>query len=221
MNKFTQETPQVQPPPNYSDRMGLHTTDAGVKVPLEQSIVTGILFAFTLGAVLFLFDTPILSIFKTTGVTVLLVATVHWINLHRHWWKLTKLENFLGVELDGIPSEPPKKITITVNKVKENQHIEQMQYTFPVSDAQIARFFTAVKTSTRGGKGISRREWTPKNVNGFSEGEWDKFYKELVRQQLVTIRGNECVLTDAGEEIADSWYSRAQEQTSPPPSEDI
>jgi len=219
MNRFDQDAPQVQPP-SYADRMGLHTTDAGVKVPVEQSIVTGVLFASTLGAILLLLDVPLMTIFKWMGIVAVALATAHWIFLHVHWWNLTRLENFLGIELDGIPNEPPRKITIQVQKVKENGHVEVMSYDFPVTDQQIQRFFTTVKTSTRGGKGISRREWTPKNVNGFSEKEWSEFYKELVRQKLVEIRGNECVLNPDGEDIADGWYSRMQEADPPPPEED-
>lgn len=55
MTKFTHTQEVSQAPPSYADRMGLHTTDAGVKVPLEQSIVTGILSAFTIAAILFFF----------------------------------------------------------------------------------------------------------------------------------------------------------------------
>lgn len=220
MNKFTQPQEVSQAPPSYSDRLGLHTTDAGVKVPLEQSVVTGLFFAFTIGMItLFFFDVPFMLTLKITGLTGLLVATVHWINLHRHWWTLTKLEEHLGIELDGIPNEPPRKITIQVNKVKENGHVEVMRHDLPATEQQIQRFFTTVKTSTRGGKGISRRLWTPKRVNGFSEGEWDAFYGELVKQGLVTVRGSECVLSPEGEEIADGWYNRAKDSP-PPPEED-
>jgi len=223
MNKFNQSTPQVQPPapPSYSDRSFLHEIKAGVLVPLWQSAVTGAMLGTILSIILSLFDLRAMVIIKWGAIFGAITTTFMWIMLQRRWLNLTKLEQLLGVELDGIPNEPPKKVIITVNKVKENGHVEVMNHTFPVSDQQIARFFTTVKTSTRGGKGISRREWTPKRVNGFSEGEWDAFYKELVHQQLVTVRGSECILTNAGEEIADGWYMREQEQASPPSGEDV
>lgn len=209
MNKLTQTTPQVTPTaPSYSDKSFLHDTKAGVLVPLWQSLVTGVMVGLVIGAVLTAFDVRFMVAIKWGALSALIVTAAMWLMLQRRWLNLTKLEQLLGVELDGIPNEPPKKVTITVNKVKENGHIEQMQHTFPVSDAQIARFFTTVKTSTRGGKSIARRQWTPKNVHGFSEGEWDEFYKELVHQALVTVKGNECILTPEGEEIADGWYAR-------------
>jgi hypothetical protein len=214
MNKFTQTTPQVQPPtqPSYSDRSFLHDTKAGVIVPLWQSMVTGSLVGLLLSIVLSMFDMRIFTMLKWGCIVAIITTTVMWLGLQRRWWNLTKLEYFLGdIDHNGVIGEtPPQKITITVNKVKENGHVEVMEHDFPVTDQQIARFFTTVKTSTRLGKGISRREWTPKNVNGFSEKEWSDFYKVLVHQRLVTVRNNECVLTSDGEEIADGWYARSQ-----------
>jgi len=222
MNKFTQNTPQVQPSqPSYSDRSFLHDTKAGVVVPLWQSVVTGGMVGTVLSIILSMLDVRFVVTLQWGAIITVVTTTIMWLGLQRRWWNLTKLEYFLGdLNNDGVIGEPPKKVTITVNRVKENKHVEQMQYDFPVSDQQIARFFTTIKTSTRGGKSISRRQWTPKNVNGFSESEWDEFYKELVHQKLIMVRGNECVLTDTGEEIADGWYSRAQEETSSLPEED-
>jgi hypothetical protein len=212
MNKFTQSTSQVQapqPPPAYSDRQFLHTSSVGVSLPLAQATVTaGMVMLGTL-AVLYLFDA--IDLFKLPIFLGIFTWIATWLYLQRRWLKLTELEKWFGdLNHDGYIGEPPKKVTITVNRVKEDQHIEQMQHTFSVSDQQIQRFFTTVKTSTRGGRGISRRQWTPKNIHGFSEGEWDTFYSELIKQSLVTMRGTDCVLTKEGEEIADGWYSRAR-----------
>jgi len=220
MNKFSQTTPQVQPPqpPSYSDKSFLFSWIAGVGLPIMQAIITGTFIAALVSFMLFKFDAD--DVIGWTFFTWLLVSGATWIWLHKNWLNVSRLEEWLGVDLDNdkFIGEPPQRVTITVNHVKENQHVEQMQHTFSVSDQQLQRFFTTVKTSTREGKGISRRQWTPKNVNGFSEGEWDAFYAELVKQRLVTIKGNECVLTEEGEEIADGWYSR--EQAAPPsPSE--
>jgi hypothetical protein len=222
MNKFTQNTPQVQPSqPSYSDRSFLHDTKAGVVVPLWQSVVTGGMVGMVLSIILSMLGVGFMVLLQWGVIVAVVTTTVMWLGLQRRWWNLTKLEYFLGdLNGDNIIGDPPQKVTITVNRVKENKHVEQMQYNFPVSDTQIARFFTTVKTSTRGGKGISRRQWTPKNVNGFSESEWDEFYKELVHQRLVMIKGNECILSTDGEEIADGWHSRAREDVPSPTEED-
>jgi hypothetical protein len=222
MNKFTQNTPQVQPvqPPSYSEQSFLYSWVAAVGLPLVQATITGAFIAALVSFILVKLGAN--DVIGWTLFTWLLISSVAWIWLHRNWLNGARIEKWLNRDLnaDGVIGEPPRRMTITVNRVKENEHVEQMQHAFPVSDQQIARFFTTVKTSTRGGKGISRRQWTPKNVNGFSESEWDEFYKELVHQQLVTIKGNECILSTDGEEIADGWYSRAQEDATPPPNED-
>lgn len=197
MNKYKSELPTQQPPSSYADRMGLHTTDAGVKVPLEQSIVTGVLFAFTLGAVLLLLDVPLMSIFKWMGLTAIVTATAHWIGLHRHWWKLTTLEHIFGdLNNDGVIG-PPQNITVTVNKIDKDQHLQQSKYNFStVTEDQIFLFCTKTR---RMGKPISRREWTPKKANGFSDDEWRPFWKELVAQGLIEISGDEYILSEEGE----------------------
>lgn len=212
MNKYQSTTDQPTPQSSgYSDRQFLHTTGAGVKLPFLQALVTAFMVMIFIAAVIYVFDG--IDYFKPMIVSFAFTLVGTWIFLQRRWLWLTQLEKFLQMDLDddGQIGEPPKKITITVNRVKENGHVEVISHDFPVSDQQIQQFFTMVKTSTRGGKGISRRQWTPKNVHGFSEGEWDEFYKELVRQRLVMVKGNECVLTPEGEEIADGWYARADD----------
>jgi hypothetical protein len=222
MNKFPQTTPQVQSPqrPSYSEQSFLYSWVAGVGLPLVQAVITGAFVAALVSFLLVKFGAS--GVVSWTLFIWLFVSGATWIWLHRNWLNGARIEKWLNVDInnDGVIGEPPKKVTITVNRVKENKHVEQMQYDFPVSDQQIARFFTTVRTSTRGGKSISRRQWTPKNVNGFSESEWDEFYKELVHQRLVTIRGNECVLTTDGEEIADGWVARAQDDVPSPTDEE-
>lgn len=210
MNKFTQteSLPQVQHP-SYSDRQFMHTLLAGVVLPLAQAAVTAAMVMLSLVVIMYLLDA--IDVFKFPVIAGVITLVGMWLFLQRRWLSITNLERVTGIDInrDGVVGEPAKKVHIIVDKVKDDEHIEQMDHTFPVSEQQIELFFSTVKTSTRGGKSISRRKWTPKNINGFSEGEWDAFFAELVKQKLVTIKGNECVLTSDGEEIADGWYQRA------------
>ena len=226
MNKFQQSTPQAQsvppPAPSYAEKSFLHTPGAAVVVPFWQSVAISVAVGLVALILSFRFGSywsdALMNALTVTAITFL----VSLLFLLRHWFFLT-VERTFDIDIPGVGEEPqtPKGVTVTVNKVKGNGHLEQKKYNFSAAtEEQVYLFCTKTR---RMGKSISRREWTPKKTNGFSDDEWRTFWGELVKQTLITMDGGEYVLTEDGEDWADGvittgdpTYSPAEKEVSRP-----
>src|SRR4030067_264706 len=99
MNKFQNTTEQPVQPLSYSDRQFLHTTNAGVKVPFLQAFITACLMSLFTAAVIYIFDG--LDYFKPMAGRFVFTLVGMWVFLQRRWLWLTKLEEFLKMDLPG------------------------------------------------------------------------------------------------------------------------
>lgn len=213
MNKFDQTTPQVQPQtPGYADRSFLHSWVAGAGLPLVISIITGFMAMLLTAAFIYVFDgseyvKPMIAVGIFTTFTM-------WVLLLRRWMNLTALEKLTGLELDGIPNpEPAPEVVIRHDRITKDKAFRSNRYVFPVTDAQLARFFTLTLNGT---KRISRREWTPKKTNGFSDQEYRDTFNKLVSYGLLEPVGDGYWYTEEGEEVARGYI----DQTVPSPAPD-
>ena len=216
MNKYSQTTPQVQPPqpPAYSDRQFLHTYIAGAMLPLVQASITAAMVM--LGAIALLTYFGAIELVKPAFVVGVLTWVVTWLYLQRRWLNLTALERALNWDINGdgrIGREPKPETVIRIDKINAHRSFEQRRYTFSISDEQLLEFARGMVE----GKPISRRRWAGPD-NTFSDGEYRKFQSELIKWQLIESGNNGFILTEDGEDFFASYV----EQHSPPsPTPDV
>lgn len=212
MNKFQQGTPQVQPPPSYSDKSFLWSWVAGVGLPFVQSLVTGIMAMIVTAVIIYAFNG--MDYLKPMLVIGAIVSVGSWFILQRRWLKLTEIEKLLGVDLNGggIGKDPvPVQTEIWIKKVNQNKSYQADLRKFSCSHEQLLEFCK----ETLKGKPISRRGWTPKS-NGFSDtdgpGGWRMFQSELIKFGLIEQQGSGLALTEEGESFCEE-YVRAHSPT--------
>ena len=210
MNKYSQTTPQVQPPqpPAYSDRQFLHTYIAGAMLPLVQASITAAMVM--LGAIALLTYFGAIELVKPAFVVGVLTWVVTWLYLQRRWLKLTELERFLNFDINGdgrIGKEPKPETIVRIDKITQDRSFQQRRYTFSISDDQLLEFALGMAA----GKPIGRRRWAGPGKT-FSDGEYRIFQDELIKWQLIESGGNGFILTEEGEE----FFMGYVEQHSPP-----
>ena len=212
MNKFQQTTLPVEQPPSYSDRQFLHTTNAGVKVPFLQAFITACLMSLFTAAVIYIFDG--LDYFKPMAGMFVFTLVGMWVFLQRRWLWLTKLEEFLKMDLtgDNVVGEP-KQIRIQVDEVKSNGHLGQSQlFTLPCDENELS----LIAQKIRMGVPFSEKEWTGAGKL-FSVARFREIRSEMLKRQMLVPASSKSgkqgfVFTRAGQAVLDHYAP-------PPPQE--
>lgn len=121
--------PIVQP---AQDNQFMHTTQAGVQVPLLQSVVTGLLIGLCVLALAIVFDA--IDPWKPALVAAMLGMVGWWVVSLAGWKSLTKREQVQvhheAVDHDNDPVTP-QVIRVELSKVKENGHYSWNTFDLP------------------------------------------------------------------------------------------
>ena len=167
------EIPYEQAP---VDRNYLHTTQAGAVLPLIQASITGIILFFAVAVIGALAKIPKPT---TTGLIVGILAwLITWLILQRHWFTLTNIEKFTGLDLDNnkIVGEP-KQIHVTVTDEKtQTQTIARL----PATERQMQQLARGLLA----GDSFSVRNWTGSG-KPFSINEFSALREELITRGLL------------------------------------
>jgi len=184
MNNFKAVEP-VAPPPapsnGYGERQFLHTLLAGVGLPLAQAFTTGGI-VFLVGLVL-AFNFNALDPWRWPLTLGALTTAGMWVVLQRRWLNLTRLERFLGMELDGIPNEPPVKrepTVIRIDHVREGGRYQSDRVTLPADESQLR----ALAEGFAAGRPFSEREWAGAG-KPFASQEFRELRAAMLRAGLI------------------------------------
>ena len=171
MNKYTQSTPQVQPPPppSYSDRQFLHTYAAGAFLPLVQASITAVLVMLGTAVLLYVFN--VLEWIKPALILGVFTWVTTWLYLQRRWINLTQLETFLNMDLnrDNVIGEAPKaeQFVIRLDEITPDRHYRSRTMVSEISKEKL----TIVARGLLNGIPFTERRWTgdgkPLSVNEF------------------------------------------------------
>lgn len=205
--KYKQMEPAIpqQPQPSYSDRSFLHSWVAGAGLPLAQAGITAVMIMIFTTAMLYMFDA--IDYLKPIIITGALTFVGTWIILQRRWLRLTSLEQFLRIDINGdgkIGNKEPKPETvIRIDEVKANGHYQSMTYRLKISDEDLVMLADGLINR---GRPLSRREWTPK-TKGFSDDVYRDLQSDLLKFGLAEPQGTGFGLTRPGQAMM-KYYAR-------------
>lgn len=132
MNKLYQVVDQPATPLPQRDHQFLHTRQAGVEVPLLQSVMTAVIVGLAVLAMAFVLD--LLDPWKPALVAAALGMAGWWLASLRRWTSLTASDQptveVRSVDHDDDPSTP-NVIRVELSKVKENGHFEWNTFNLP------------------------------------------------------------------------------------------
>ena len=143
-----------------SEQAYLHTSQAGAWVPLQQAGISGLLagaFVMAICLKLNIQDGWFYALIGCMGVTI-----VMWTVLQFHWFNLTALEKFTGVDIDGdgAVGEPQeaavKTVQVNVLEMTENGHVRVTVARFPLDEARLANLAKGLLQGTP----FAERFWT-------------------------------------------------------------
>jgi hypothetical protein len=204
-----------------SDRRYLHTLTAGAWLPVVQSLITGII-VFILVLVIgftFRFRSP----WTWSVVIGGLVVVVTWFILAGHWYRLTDLETWTGIDFnhDGVIGDysptPTRReeVRVYVSEVTAVGHVtgNQKIIDFPCSGEQLRQLAEGLLT----GVPLAERGWTGAG-RPFSTAGFRSVRAELIKRGLVALASDKdtrrgYVLTVAGRNI----LARLIEELTPSP----
>jgi hypothetical protein len=151
----------------------LHTPQAGALVPLAQAAVTGALVAAIVCTVLVWQKVSDSLVF--TLLSFLVVTLVSWVVLQRHWFSLTAVERFTGLDINGDGRIGDKSIVkshvveIDLRTRDEGGYLHSAVATLPVRESD----FVTVARGVAAGRPFTEREWTgadnPLSINQFKD----------------------------------------------------
>lgn len=185
MNKMrtTTEQPHTPQPPAYSDKQFLHTIRVAVALPLTLSIVTAL--AIMLLSAMLLDAVGSFYVWEWTRVVGAVVFVASWFLFMFRWVKLTDIERWFNVDLDGggVGKSPSHSVRYQIDKVTEEGHIEQGylgDFAGLATDEQLVEFAHGMLKEH---KRIVYRDWTGRGKT-FSRDTFPKFKKFLEDREL-------------------------------------
>lgn len=211
MNKYSNAVEPIVVPTPKEGREYLHTTTAGVKVPLLQAVTLGgtvFLFVLVLGIVFWWMDPlkPAVIAGGSVGLGWLVWALWRWSNLTRPDQPTVQVRS---VDHDNDASTP-KVIRIRLSEVRKGGHYWSSEFDLPegTTEEQMEAFAVGV---LQGKRPISRREWTIKS-DTFSDLHWRAFQDVMVKQQLIEMKSKKGTtagfrLTERGDGWLRKWLS--------------
>lgn len=181
---------------DISNQAYLHTREAAAFVPFLQSLLTGFLLALLAFLGMLKLRMYLLDALFWSVVVWVVVVTVAWLLLQRHWFTLTNLERLTGVDLngDGVvavaePESHEARHTVRVDiQEVERGHLRIVSARFPVPEWQMIEMAQGLLA----GKPFSEGQWTGKN-GSFSKDKFVQVRDELLRRRLLRLKNKKSV----------------------------
>lgn len=194
----------------------LHTLGAAAWVPLAQAGITGLMVTMAL-----IFITLSLNVREwftwSVGGGLLTIVGV-WLRLMRHWFNLTNLELWSGLDLNNdnkignepVPHAPGdmQSVKVTLNRISDAGHFSGEYFDLPGTMDQLRLLADGLLNSIP----FTEREWTgagkPYSAAGFRD-----LRKELVRRGLIELASEKdvrqgYVLTDDGSQFMTGFLEK-------------
>lgn len=186
----------------------LHTLGAAAWVPLAQALITGAMV--TVALIFFTVSLNARSWLSWSLGGGLVTALGVWTYSMRHWFSLTKLELFTGLDLDnsgGIgdarpaPSAEPQSVKVTLNRISQDGHFSGEMFDMPGSMEQLKKLADGLLN----GLPFTEREWAGAG-KPYSSATFRDLRKELMRRELIELASEKdsrqgYVLTDDGSQF--------------------
>lgn len=189
------------------DKEYLHTLEAGAWLPWMQSVMTG----FVLGLIALGLSYVMRARSPWSWAIVIggLGWVLSWLVLQWHWFGLTRLESWSGLDLnhDGRIGDElhhePVEVRVKVERVNDGGTYQELIYNLPGTIEQLTALAEGLLI---GDMSLSERAWTGSG-NPFSVSEFRSLRSELIRRGLVelasdkdarqgfilTVEGRECL----------------------------
>lgn len=183
MNKFGQQAqPVINVPSQHGERQYLHNSEAGVKVPLAQTVVTALIVAVVVEIFMLLFD--VLDGWKWAAGAGSLSLLGTWLIIYRHWFDLTRIENWTGLDIngDGEIGEPETRVVrIQMQRIEQNGHINVTRtFDLPIDEDELVTLAQGLIQ----GAPFSEREWAGKG-NLLSSARFRDLRAAMIKRGLL------------------------------------
>lgn len=204
---------------DLSGQAFLHTPQAAAWVPFLQSAVTGFLLGLLVFLGLLRARMQILDALFWAVVTWVVLLTLVWLLLQRHWFYLTTWERLTGLDLnqDGVvgstPDSEPQEVRHTVRvdlQEVDRGHVRIVTAQFQVPEWKMIRLAQGLCA----GKPFSEGQWTGKKES-FSKGQFIQVRDELLKRRLLRPKNKEFL--NQGFELTQSGWVVMRELASHSP----
>lgn len=210
MNKYSNAVEPIVVPTPKEGREYLHTTTAGVKVPLLQAVTLGgtvFLFVLVIGIVFWWIDPlkPAVIAGGSVGLGWLVWALWRWSNLTKPDQPTVQVRS---VDHDENPSTP-RIVRVQLDKVMENGHIHQTKmFDLPATEEQLSILAAGL---LEGGRPFSEAEWCGAG-KPFSLNEFRALRGEMIRRGLLGLRNGKdarqgYALTEDGQAVMEQFLA--------------
>lgn len=181
MYTHKQEAQQVLTPPVVEpERYRLHNTEAGVKVPFSQALISGVISG--VAALIIAFVLEVLDPWKPALVMFALVTPLVWFLSRRNWVGLVnRVETWTGLDLDqdgDIGEDRVTHIDLT-SKVGATRRTQKLA--IPATEEQLRRLAVGIL----GGVTFAERNWTGRG-RPFSIDQFRELRDYLEKAELLT-----------------------------------
>jgi hypothetical protein len=180
MYTHKQEAQQVLTPPVVEpERYRLHNTEAGVKVPFSQALISGVISGVAMMAICWVLD--VLDPWKPGIVIMALVTPLVWFLSRRNWVGLVnRVEEWTGLDLPGNDA-PEDKVTLIDLTSKVGATRRTQKLAIPATEEQLRRLAVGIL----GGVTFAERNWTGRG-RPFSIDQFRELRDYLEKAELLT-----------------------------------
>ena len=181
MYTHKQDIPQALPPVVEPERYRLHNTEAGVKVPFSQALISGVISGVAALIIAWVFD--VLDPWKPGLVMFALITPLVWFTSRRNWVGLVnRVEEWTGLDLPGNDAPEDKAVTYIDLTTKVGATRRTQNLVIPATEEQLRKFAKGLLIDN---VTPAERNWTGRG-RPFSIDKYEEFRSYLEKAELLT-----------------------------------
>ena len=198
---------------DVSNQEYLHTTHAGVMVPIGQAVTTGFLLGLVILALSMRLGSYFLDALMNGSITWLLVTVIIWMALQGHWFWLTIADHLVAAPKKPTFA-PTKHVIVDARGTGPGGGYQSTKTHFACTDEQLTRFCRGVCL----GRPLSQRTWTTGKGAVFSQGEYLDVVEEMRKRKWIEYKNPQ--YPDRGYILTPDGTTQVQQLAAggPPPS---
>ena len=171
-----------------SENNHLHTREGGAIVPLAQACATGSFVAILAAIPMIRAGWRIEDVFTGVIIAFVVPALTVWLGLLYHWFKLTVIEQYTQLDIDGdgvIGKEQIIPVRLDITEITQGGYTQVTRASF-VDGRKLAAIARAVVS----GSPFSQREIVEK-LKICSRGEYEEIRDEMIDRGIVVLKNPE------------------------------